>query len=1133
MATLNECNHIITIKYLEAFANGVIQDSNGNIINVNRNALPSSARTDGYCPTYSMLTGGTLVQNHKANSVNTPNDDVDGIIIKGSYAANQCVKQEDMSLRYTRHSGLTISADTTSIGPCDCISCVTLSYDNKYKITERTLSACSSTAYKDSTSAITDTVNREIIWGKNGQGTITYPKFSMPQNGEVSSNTRTTTISAITRFRNTDISSVNSITVTQAGLTGEYVYWREYRRPKTLTAQRLTDENFPCSGGTAKANAVGTYDVHNVSIWTDVCGNQYPNKTKDEVVREETETLPTIENTFAEHKCPDTTCSDRWTARFDWGGLTASIDFTQNGTIQCCKCDDLSLSPMALDWAWSDTSSSAITVTSAACISNITVPTATHFNVSVSGGKITITPKGQNTTASAYEDEITISYKADSLACSKKILAVQQAKGICPCSCVVVTKASVVTFDKTAQSVKLGTVTSTCSTDICQDAITFEPSPGLSNVHMVGNDVYGDLSATEINRMMTCKVKASGTECSELKVYQRCFRGTDNGNDWFYDETGAERTELHPIRMCGGMKDGHYDHDADAIYVPGVQIQKPNGQWEALSALTGTNKVVYDGWLEVNYKPSDDTSKPCSYGSISGTALSANETNDIRMVAVNLKSEELDLTICGGEWVGKIACSAWTWDVWQAPTCHGWCRMGDRENREIGVYDVRSQTCAEKYADAWNRAIAAGETAVQDNCGAPGGYAPGCIEPGGCTSGNISGLVGCVSSAATSNAIQIGTWTKNPTTCPQVWSYNSSQPLVGSNFLDLSTLRFDNDGKIYAKVRETNPTTSPRQLIIPLMLGSTAITANITVTQCAGSTPTTCAVTLELIGAAPGAGSSTQMYVGRYNSVGSCTKPTTLDFVSGQNILSDISINDAGGIYAKISANPSTTASRSGVYRVTYGSATATATITQLANNPTPPTPSTPCAANSSVTGSVTANSVSSIGMSNIQVGTYGYNCDNFVNSKLTTNSANLTLGGNKIYLTTQTNDTGADRNINTSVYYDGVRINNTYRAILQPYNYQPTIAISAATVNSGGGGFPIGYSMGEDWQIILVDGGDLITYTDVPSTSCSDSHIKKCGSLNISAKAAPVGTVKTITVVFQRRVDNKFSSSNVKVTWI
>ena len=1144
----NECNHIITIKYLEAFANGVIQDGNGIPINVNRSVLPSSAQTDGYCPTYSMLTGGTLVQNHKANSANTPNDDVDGIIIKGSYAENQCVKQEDMSLRYTRHSGLTISADTTSIGPCDCVSCVTLSYDNKYKITERRLNTgCTSTAYTEQTSAITDTVNTEIIWGKNGEGTVTYPKFSMPQNGDVSSNTRTTTISAATRFRNTDISSVNNITVTQDGLTGEYKYWRTYNSPKTLLAQRLTDENFPCSGGTARANAVGTYDVHNVSIWTDTCGNQYPDKTKDEVVREATETLPTIENTFAEHKCPDTTCSDRWTANFDWGGLTASIDFTQSGTIQCCKCDDLSLDKMALEWAWSAVTPSEIAVTSASCISNITASSTSHFNVTVSGGKITITPKAQNTSATAYEEEITVSYKADSLACSKKILAVQQAKGVCPCSCVVVTppeKINDVIFSREEHlNVKLADISfgDNC-TDVCQDAITFEPTSGLTNVRIVGGSIIGDLTETNNSRMMSCKVKASGTECTKLVAYQRCFIGTDNGSYVYIDDEGNPKTEEHPIVLCGGRrdKDNRCDHDGDKIVVDGCQIKDPDGNWIDLNTLSSTNKLTYDGWLEVEWTNTTPTAE-CNYGSIYCEAISENNSDSIRVVNIELRTTADTPVICFGEWKDEMSCDNWTWSVWQAPKCYGWCSMGSGANRQTRLYNL-SGSCAETYPDLWNAAVAAGESAYYNDCGVHdtggGSYAKGCITEPDCTGGNVSSIGGCVSSAATSDAIQIGTWSKTPATCPQAWFYDSTQPLVGTNFVDLSTLRFNNDGKVYVKIRETNPTTSQRQLTIPLKLAtksdesSPIATSSITIKQCAGTTPTTCAVSLELIGAAPGAGSSTAMYVGRYNSVGSCTKPTTLDFVSGQNILSDISINDAGGIYAKISTNPSTSASRSGVYRVTYGSASATATITQLPNDPTPPTPSTPCAANTSVTGSVTASTVSSIRMSNIQIGTYGYNCDNFVSSKLT-GSAGLSLGGNKIYLTTQTNDTGADRNIITSVYYDGRLINNTYRAIVQPYNYQPTIAITAATVNSGGGGFPIYYNMGEDWQIILVNGGgDLITYTDVPSTSCSDSHIKKCGSLNISAKAALAGTKKTITVVFQRRVDNKFASSNVTITW-
>jgi len=53
----NECNHIITLGYLKEFIGDNIKDSNGNVKHV------TTTKGDEYCPTYSDLTGGTLIPN--------------------------------------------------------------------------------------------------------------------------------------------------------------------------------------------------------------------------------------------------------------------------------------------------------------------------------------------------------------------------------------------------------------------------------------------------------------------------------------------------------------------------------------------------------------------------------------------------------------------------------------------------------------------------------------------------------------------------------------------------------------------------------------------------------------------------------------------------------------------------------------------------------------------------------------------------------------------------------------------------------------------------------------------------------------------------------------------------------------
>ena len=102
---------------------------------------------------------------------------------------------------------------------------------------------------------------------------------------------------------------------------------------------------------------------------------------------------------------------------------------------------------------------------------------------------------------------------------------------------------------------------------------------------------------------------------------------------------------------------------------------------------------------------------------------------------------------------------------------------------------------------------------------------------------STSGIGTCVSNKSSSSSVQIGTWTKNQY-CSGSWSYDSSRSISGTNFINTSSIEFRSDGKIYAKVKSTNPSSSQRSCKIPTKLGSTK-TDYLTVTQC-GTTTGTC-----------------------------------------------------------------------------------------------------------------------------------------------------------------------------------------------------------------------------------------------------------------------------------------------------
>ena len=199
-----------------------------------------------------------------------------------------------------------------------------------------------------------------------------------------------------------------------------------------------------------------------------------------------------------------------------------------------------------------------------------------------------------------------------------------------------------------------------------------------------------------------------------------------------------------------------------------------------------------------------------------------------------------------------------------------------------------------------------------------------------------------VSNAVSTTKVAIGTWSKN-TECTESWAVDKSRQISGTGFINLDSIEFCSDNKIYGAVNAANATTSSRSFKIPTKLGD--LQDYFTVTQAEGKTPSNCNVTLELVNNVPGSGYTTAYYIGKYNITGDCAAPTALTYVSGDgDFVGKYSINSAGGFWAEIPANPKTT-KRTSKYSVTYGGKTAYANLTQLAGStPTPeptPTPDT------------------------------------------------------------------------------------------------------------------------------------------------------------------------------------------------
>lgn len=193
-----------------------------------------------------------------------------------------------------------------------------------------------------------------------------------------------------------------------------------------------------------------------------------------------------------------------------------------------------------------------------------------------------------------------------------------------------------------------------------------------------------------------------------------------------------------------------------------------------------------------------------------------------------------------------------------------------------------------------------------------------------------------VSASASSAKVAIGSWSKN-SECTESWTVDTSRQVSGECFINLNSVEFRSDNKIYGSVSTANPTSEKRYCRIPTKLGD--FKDYFTINQNSGVTPTNCNVTLELVNNVPGSGYTTAYYIGRYLTTGTCEAPTKLTYVSGDgDFVGKYTINSGGGFWAEIPANPNTT-KRTSKYSVTYGGKTAYANLTQLAGTAPTPTP--------------------------------------------------------------------------------------------------------------------------------------------------------------------------------------------------
>ena len=353
MAVLqNECYRLVTIGYLKKFigqsgSTSSIQNNSGGYVTITRT-------DDTYCPTYSELTGGTIIQAWSQGS--TPKSDRDGIAVKPSailgsgYANNQCVDRNDLYLSITRMLPLSIKLGKYTFDACSGETNVSVSYS--YVRTTKTMSGCatdeSAITYSMSSTTV-DAPCSELSFVKtlpNSASTITCTSYKMFPNND--SSERTDNIAANVNFRGTTYSS--SVTTNQPAAEGGYTHKvserdvpidirdlqaspSSYRVEYKSTTPPGCDINY-----TVSLAGTGSYG-HYIKYAYEKCGVVNTADTIEVMVSTATTTIPSVNDTLVGHTddcCQGDTLVDTKTLTLSWSGLSVSRDFV--AICQQCDC---------------------------------------------------------------------------------------------------------------------------------------------------------------------------------------------------------------------------------------------------------------------------------------------------------------------------------------------------------------------------------------------------------------------------------------------------------------------------------------------------------------------------------------------------------------------------------------------------------------------------------------------------------------------------------------------------------------------------------------------------------------------------------------------------------------------------
>ena len=241
MAIQNECNHIVTLGYLNNFIKENLWDSGQTSIHVDYKDKGSS-----FCPTHKDLLDGKFLPTYNSSSI-----DKDGIEINGEYDDNQLVIGKNVSLTYTRFNSFTITPSSTFVSSYG--GQITLDYS--FKVDETTIAlledSCEPMQMTQTYTANTN-VRYEITPGSE-YASISGNVLTVSEHGAATATTRTIRITAYMTYRGREYKSAD-INIIQQENSSKYL---------TFTA---LDDNTTFSFSGLSGNTV-EYSINDGANW--------------------------------------------------------------------------------------------------------------------------------------------------------------------------------------------------------------------------------------------------------------------------------------------------------------------------------------------------------------------------------------------------------------------------------------------------------------------------------------------------------------------------------------------------------------------------------------------------------------------------------------------------------------------------------------------------------------------------------------------------------------------------------------------------------------------------------------------------------------------------------------------------